>query len=364
MESKQKYSLKKFIRELSQIRGRHTELVSVYIPAGYDLNKIINHLQQEQGTASNIKDARTRKNVIDSLEKAIRHLRLFKRTPENGVAVFAGNASEKLGDVDLKVWSIEPPQPLNTRLYRCDQTFVLDILKDMMETKETHGLIVIDRREATVGLLKGKSIMAISSMTSGVPGKTRAGGQSALRFERLREIAAHDFFKRIADIANKEFLAMGKNLKSIIVGGPGHTKNEFVDGDYINNELKKKILGLKDITYTDESGLHELVGKSGDIIAQEEIIKEKKIMLHFLEVLAKEPNKVAYGIKEVEKALRVGAVDLLLISESIEDDIAEKLENEAKETSSKVEIISVDTKEGSQLKDLSGIAAILRYALQ
>src|SRR3989344_5940992 len=108
MNPKQKLELKKIIRELSQIRGRHTELVSVYVPAGYDLNKIIGHLQEEQGTAGNIKDARTRNNVVDSLERAIRQLRLYKRTPPNGLAIFSGNASEQEGKVDIKVWAVEP----------------------------------------------------------------------------------------------------------------------------------------------------------------------------------------------------------------------------------------------------------------
>src|SRR3989344_2176722 len=177
MDKLQSYKLKKIINELKAIRGRHTELVSVYVPAGYDLNKIINHIAQEQGTASNIKDKNTRNNVIDSLEKMIRHLRLFKKTPENGLAVFSGNVAAQEGKTDLKIWSIEPPIPLNFRLYRCDQTFVLDELVKMLDVNEVYGLIVMDNRDGAVGLLKGTSITVIKEMTSGVPGKTRAGGQ-------------------------------------------------------------------------------------------------------------------------------------------------------------------------------------------
>jgi len=206
MNTKQKFQIKKLIKELDSIRGRHTELVTVYVPAGYDLNKIISHLAQEQGTASNIKDKTTRDHVIDSLEKMIRHLRLFKRTPENGMAVFSGNASEKESKVDIKVWSIEPPVPIKTRMYRCDQTFVTDILKSMIESKDLYALIVVDRRDGTVGVLKGSSIETLSHLTSGVPGKFKAGGQSAHRFERLIEGMAKEFFKRVAEVANKEFL--------------------------------------------------------------------------------------------------------------------------------------------------------------
>ena len=103
---KQKYQLKKFIKELEQHRGRHTELVSVYIPKDYDIIKIINHLEQEKGTAANIKSASTRKNVIDALEKMVQHLRLYKKTPENGLAVFSGNVTKREGQQDFQVWSI------------------------------------------------------------------------------------------------------------------------------------------------------------------------------------------------------------------------------------------------------------------
>ena len=177
MDIKQKLALRKLIRNLEAIRGRHTELVSVYIPVGYDIIKIIQHLQQEQGTASNIKDAKTRNNVIDSLERMIRHLRLYKRNPPNGLAVFSGNVSNHPSKITIEVWSIEPPEPLNFRLYRCDQTFMLEPLKEMMEHKETYGLIVLDRRDASIGLLKGNSIKEIASTASNVPGKAKTGGQ-------------------------------------------------------------------------------------------------------------------------------------------------------------------------------------------
>ncbi|MDP7505863.1 MAG: LAGLIDADG family homing endonuclease [Candidatus Woesearchaeota archaeon] len=177
----QKHKLKKFVKELESYRGRHTELVSVYIPQGYDINKIINHLSQEQGTATNIKSASTRKNVIDALEKMIQHLKLFKKTPENGLAAFAGNVAAREGQQDFKVWSVEPPVPLKTRIYRCDKEFVLDILRDLMEVKELYALVVIDRRDANIAYLKGKTIVPVLKTHSQVPGKFKAGGQCLVK---------------------------------------------------------------------------------------------------------------------------------------------------------------------------------------
>jgi peptide subunit release factor 1 (eRF1) len=495
MNLKQKLKFRKFIKELEAIRGRHTELVSVYVPKDYELIKIIQHLQQEQGTASNIKDARTRNNVIDSLERMIRHLRLYKKTPENGLAVFAGNASTSDNKIDIKVWSIEPPEPLKIRLYRCDQTFLLDPLKDMLEYKETYGLIVLDRREGDIGLLKGTNVKVVTRLTSAVPGKSRAGGQclipetevnlpdnkiillknikigddvlsydfktktfiasrvfdrwnvvkekiykiktdesiivssedhlfflengitkaaeelkvgdmllnkdgegqeikkievnenskinlvdisvknenfianglvvhnSAQRFARLREGAAKEFYKRIAEAAQKTFLDM-KNLKGIIIGGPSPTKEEFFNGNYFNEQLKRKVIGMKDLSYTGKFGMDELVNKSRDLLVKEEIMEEKEVMGRFFELLAKEPEKVVYGVKEVEKALDIGAVEILLLSENLDDEDIERYEEKARTFGAEVRIISVDTMEGVQLKDLGKIAGILRYALE
>ena len=177
LTTKQKHELKKFIKQLSKYRGRHTELVSVYIPAGYDMNKIITHLSQEQGTATNIKSTSTRKNVIDALERMIQHLKIFKKTPEHGLAAFSGNVAEREGQSDVQVWSIEPPVPLKIRIYRCDKEFVMEQLDTMLEHKEVYGLIVLDRRDANIAFLKGKTIIPLVKTHSQVPGKIRAGGQ-------------------------------------------------------------------------------------------------------------------------------------------------------------------------------------------
>lgn len=360
LSTKEKTKLRRFIRELGLIRGRHTELVSVYIPAGYDLIKIIQHLIQEKGTASNIKDAKTRANVQDSLERMIRHLRLFKKLPKNGLAVFSGNASESVNKIDIKVWSMEPPDELKTRLYRCDQTFVLDLLKDMLETKESYGLIVMDRREATLGLLKGTNIKVLTKKTSRVPGKTTKGGQSAARYSRIREGAAKEFYKKISEAANQEFLN-NPEIKGILIGGPGPTKEDFME--YLNNEIKKKIITVKDLTYTTEYGLHNLVDLSQDVLAKEAIAEEKKLLDEFFEKLAKSSPLVKYGYENVKKALGYGAVNKLIISESTDEKISDELEDLADQYNTDFSIVSNDTQEGKQFRDLAGIGAILRFQI-
>lgn len=356
----QRFKLKKMIKELETYRGRHTELVTVYVPQGYDLNKIMNHLGQEQGTASNIKSASTRKNVVDALEKMIQHLKIYPRTPEHGLAAFSGNVAEREGQSDVRVWSVEPPVPINIRLYRCDKEFLLDPLRDMCEEKEIYGLVVLDRRDANIAVLRGKTIIPMAKTHSEVPGKFKAGGQSSHRFEMNRELSVKDHMKKIADYMKEQFLDK-KELKGIIVGGPGPTKYDFVNSGFITDQVRKKIIAIKDLGYTGEFGLQELLDKSQDVLAKEEVTAEKEIINKFFTMLATQPNKASYGYDEVKKRLEAGVVDILILSEDLEDKVIEELDEIAKRFSSEVRIVSTETREGVQLRDLGKVAAILRY---
>lgn len=172
-----KDQLNEIIEELKRYRGRHTELITVYIPGGYEINSVQKQLEAEQSTAKNIKSTGTRKNVIEALEKIVRFLKDFKGSKENGIAVFCGNVSQVEGQDDLQLWDVEPPRPLKVRLYRCDKEFVLDPLIEQLEVEEIYALLVMDRKEATIGVLEGKRVEILQKMTSGVPSKVKAGGQ-------------------------------------------------------------------------------------------------------------------------------------------------------------------------------------------
>jgi len=357
-----KYELEELIEELEKIRGSHTELVSVYIPAGQNINVINSQVDAEKSTASNIKSKVNRKNVVDALESISRELKKYKVTPENGMAIFCGNISEKEGQQDLKLWAIEPPQGLKVRMYRCDKEFVLEPLKEMMAVKEVYGLVAMDRKEATLALLEGKQIKILRKMTSGVPGKYKTGGQSANRFERLREGAAKEFYRRIADAMKEVYFDMPK-LKGIIIGGPVPTKEDFLKEGQLVTSLKEKVIGLKDIGYADEHGIELLVEASSDFLAQQEITHEKQLLENFFERLGKN-DRVAYKRDDVEKALKFGAVDTLILSKKLVKKDLIELRKRAENISAKIEIVSDETPEGEQFLNLGGIGALLRFEVQ
>ena len=288
-----KDELEEVLEEIEKYKGHATELISVYVPAGYDVNSAQRQLEAEKSTAKNIKSTATRKNVSEALDKIVRFLKTLKKTPENGLAVFAGNVASAEGGDDMQIWDIEPPMPLKIRLYRCDKEFVLEALKEQLEVEEIFALVVMDRKEATLGVLEGKRIEMVRHMTSGIPSKVRAGGQSSQRFHRITEGLTRDFYKRIAEEVKTAFFDNPK-LKGILIGGPIPTKDEFIDGEYMVTKLREKVIGRIDLGDSSQSGLKELVEKSQDILANQEIVHEKKLLEKFFETLGEKPDLVVY----------------------------------------------------------------------
>ena len=404
--AQERYEFKRLLDGLRSKKGRGTELISLYIPPDKQISDVTSQLREEYGQASNIKSRVTRLSVQGSLESAMSRLKLIPKPPENGVVLFIGSVDIGANRTELFSVALEPPDPIVTYRYHCDSSFYLEPLEEMLADKRTFGLIVLDRREAAIGLLKGKYIEPLKTLTSTVPGKQRKGGQSSHRFQQLRLIAIHDFYKRIGESANDAFLPIDpKDLEGILIGGPSPTKEEFVEGGFLHHELQRKVLAALDVSYTDESGLYELVDAAQEQLMDLEVTQDKEIMRRFMRELVSDKGLAAYGEREVRHNLELGAVDVLILSEDLrktrakivctnrscdfvdnqtrsssseplgnclkcyspltieeETDIVSDLSRLAELSGAEVKIISTEFEEGAQLyKAFGGIAAILRY---
>ena len=397
---------KKKLAKLKKYQGRGTELISLYLPVDVDRSSVMGQITEETSQSSNIKSPSTRKNVQGALRKINNFLKQIDfKLPKHGLAVFCGNISEIEGKSDIQLMTLKPPVDLNVKLYRCDSKFFLEPMEEMVKPNEIYALVVIDKNEATIAMLSGKKYEILGHFTSGVAGKSRAGGQSAKRFEHLREEAAQDFYKRISVKMNNIFLKDESKLKGVIIGGPGMTKTFFINKDLIDHRLKNKIIGTIDTAYTDDSGIREMVHLSEKILKDTDIMREKTAINSFMESVVKNDLGV-YGKKETEEAIALGKVATLLISEDIpwmvyryectacgkemeittkephmfdhnkvkcekcnsevelleEIDYIDHMIEKAHQIGSKIKIISTDTPEGEQFfTGFGGIGAILRY---
>lgn len=317
-DSVSRFKLKRTLQMLASKEGRGTELISLYVPPEKRVHEVMTNLREEYGTASNIKSRVTRKNVQEAIEKVQQRLKLFKAPPPNGLVIFCGAIPYGApGNEKMEIYTLEPPEKINVYFYRCDSRFHLEPLFDMMREKDTYGVLVIDSNEAILATLRGQRMNVLKEFTSGIPGKHRAGGQSARRFERLREAAVNEYFKRVASHTN-EMLGQIPDLRAVILGGPGPTKYDFEEGDYLNYVLKQKIIATLDTSYVSEQGLDEIVERSQDLLKGVRYMEEKKIVQKFLYELGHETGLASYGETQVRRHLNAGLVDTLLLSEKLD----------------------------------------------
>lgn len=407
---KQKYVFKRTLEELESFRGNGTTLVTLYVPPTRQLSDVAGMVRDEIGQASNIKSKSTQDAVTGALTSILARLKNYKATPPNGLAIFAGETNIGANKTEFVAHILEPPMPVGTYQYRCESTFNVDPLRALLVNEDSYGLMVLDRKECSMGLLKGKVIVPLYNRGSLVPSKHGRGGQSAQRFERLIEIAAHEWFTECGEKATELFL--NSPIKALLLGGPGATKEFFAKEAYLHHELKKKLHPqFFDTGYTDDDqGLKELVEGAGTAIQGIQMLDDRRLMQRFLRETAKQDGGLGtYGEGEVRKALEAGAVDHLLLSENLrklrvtfthrqtgeavqktvdaakyqeqydaqakqwggnntlveKKDLVEDLSDMAEASGSNVHIVSPNSEEGGILMSaFGGVVAILRYRYQ
>jgi peptide chain release factor subunit 1 len=411
-DSVKRYKLTKMINELSSISGHGTELVTVYIPPRRPVFDVISQLRNEAGTASNIKSDLTRTHVQDALSRTVEQLKLFKETPENGLVIFCGAIpnDKGIGKEKIEIYPVFPPKPVKISLYRCDDHFWTDHLKEMMKDDKVIGILSIDTQETGIGILTGDRWEVIDTLTSGVAGKHRQGGQSARRFERLRENELNEYYHRVADHVKQVFIDQ-YSVKGTIVGGPGPTKENFLKEEYLDYRLQNSIISTLDTSYSGEEGVRELIEKAQKegILQEFRVMEEKLLIKKFMSEVHSGRGLGIYGIHDVVKALESGIADLVLVTDDItyvkleirckackniqaimidrpqlvstkqdwlskqcsvcsstdlelvDKDIVDYLNELAIKTGCRLEVISGRTEEGAQLASLGKLGAVLRY---
>jgi peptide chain release factor subunit 1 len=404
------YRLRKMLSELSSLTGRGTELVSLYVPPRRAVSEVINALRSEWGTAANIKSDTTRNHVQDALTRVIQRLKLYEKIPETGLIIFCGALpTDGPGSETIRLYELIPPKPVTTYLYRCDDHFHLDPLRSMLKEEKLIGVLSIDATEAGVGVVRGDQVEVIDVITSGVSGKTKKGGQSQRRYEREREMFLTYYYQRVAERANEVFLGED-GISGLIIAGPGPTKEDFLKKDYLNYQLKNKVLGLIDTSYSGSEGVREVLERAAPLLEGLRITEERKLVEQFFREQQSGSGLVVTDVNEILRLLPMSVVDTVLISEDAgftkinvkckacgyvregifgketymiekpkliqscpqctstnldieERDLVDLIEEMALPVGTKVEVISTKNEAGMMFKNVGGIGAILRYRL-
>jgi len=322
--------------------GEGTELVTLTVPPDTSLRSVRERVADEHAGAANIKSDRTRERVRRALDRVQRELRGYAETPEHGLAVFAG-----VVDGDLQAHVLDDlPAPLTASTYRCDDRFHADPVREAVEPGERFGLLIVERGGAAVGRLAGDRVVPIRVFESQVMRSSRAGGQSAERFARERERQAHEFYEEVADVAREAFLGSDP-VEGLVVGGTLSTAQQFVDDGYLDHRLREVVLGTYGVEYATQRGLHQLVEAAGEDLLDAERRRARERLDAFFERL-RDDDRVTYGADALDRALEYGAVDELLVADSVDPERRAELEAAVERQGGESVVVSTDTDRGER----------------
>jgi peptide chain release factor subunit 1 len=405
--SVKQYKLKKLMAWLSSKEARGMEFISLYIPRENSTDEVVAVLKEKSDSAGT--KTKSADRLQDTLKNVIQRLKLLKEIPENGLAVFAGFfAAGDSENMMLNVEEVVPPEPITQYRYNVDNHFLLEPLREMLRDLKVVGIVAMDSKEASFVFLNGDRFEFVENITSGIHGKSGKGGSSQRRYERERDMELTRFFHRVADHAAKAFLENHK-VNVLLVGGPGTTKEDFLNGDFLHYELKNVFLGKLDTQSAGRDGVREVLDKSFESLKNMCLPEQKSVVQRLLSDIAKQDGLATYGLDSVLTALKNGEVEVVIVTDTTdmieiviacikcsqlktkivnkglkvqtiremtsipcercgaveyevdEKDIIDVLEDVASLTNARVEVISPESEEKAKVTALGGFAALLRF---
>ncbi|KAH7107350.1 peptide chain release factor eRF/aRF subunit 1 [Auriculariales sp. MPI-PUGE-AT-0066] len=315
----QLWKVKKLIKSLDAARGAGTSMISLIIPPKDQISRVQNMLTQEYGTASNIKSRVNRLSVLAAITSTQQRLKLYNRVPPNGLVLFVGTILTDEGKEKKVSFDFEPHKPINTSLYLCDNKFHTEALSELLEADQKFGFIVMDGNGSLFGTLAGNTRDVIHKFTVDLPKKHGRGGQSALRFSRLRDEKRHNYVRKVAEHAVQHFVTNDKvNVAGIVLAGSADFKTELSQSDLFDQRLAAKIIKVVDVSYGGENGFNQAIELAAESLANVKFVQEKKLIQRYFDEISQDTGKYCFGVDDTLKGLELGSVETLIVWESLD----------------------------------------------
>jgi peptide chain release factor subunit 1 len=315
----EQWKIKKLIKSLEAARGNGTSMISLIIPPKDQVSRVAKMLGDEFGTASNIKIRVNRLSVLGAITSTQNRLKLYNRVPNNGLVIYCGTIMTAEGKEKKVNIDFEPFKPINTSLYLCDNKFHTEPLNELLESDEKFGFIVIDGNGALFGVLAGNTRTVLHRVSVDLPKKHGRGGQSALRFARLRMEKRHNYVRKVAELSVQFFITNDKpNVSGLIVAGSADFKSELSASDMFDPRLRNIILKIVDVSYGGDNGFNQAIELSAEVLQNVKFVQEKKLITTFFEEISQDTGKYCFGVDDTLRALDIGAVHTLIVWENLD----------------------------------------------
>eukprot|EP00245_Coleochaete_scutata_P009327 TRINITY_DN3046_c0_g1_i1.p1 TRINITY_DN3046_c0_g1~~TRINITY_DN3046_c0_g1_i1.p1 ORF type:complete len:438 (+),score=119.27 TRINITY_DN3046_c0_g1_i1:261-1574(+) len=315
------WKIKKLIKGLESARGNGTSMISLIMPPRDQVSRVTKMLGDEFGTASNIKNRVNRQSVLGAITSAQQRLKLYNKVPTNGLVLYTGTIVTDDGKEKKVTIDFEPFKAINASLYLCDNKFHTEALNELLESDDKFGFIVMDGNGTLFGTLCGNTREVLHKMTVDLPKKHGRGGQSALRFARLRMEKRHNYVRKIAELAVQFYInpaTSQPNVAGLILAGSADFKTELSQSDMFDQRLQAKVLNVVDVSYGGENGFNQAIELSAEILSNVKFIQEKRLIGKFFEEISQDTGKYCFGVEDTLKALDAAAVETLIVWENLD----------------------------------------------
>ena len=257
--------------------------------------------------------------MLGAITSTQQRLKLYNKVPPNGLVVYCGEIITAEGKERRINMDFEPFKPINTSLYLCDNKFHTEALSELLESDQKFGFIIMDGNGALFGTLSGNTRDVVHKFSVDLPKKHGRGGQSALRFARLREEKRHNYVRKVAELAVQNYITNDKvNVVGLILAGSADFKNDLNQSDLFDQRLQGKVIKVVDVSYGGENGFNQAIELSSETLSNVKFIQEKKLINRYFDEISQDTGKVCYGIEDTLKALELGAAETLIVYENLE----------------------------------------------
>ncbi|KAF9350798.1 Polypeptide release factor (eRF1) in translation termination [Mortierella sp. AD094] len=313
------WKVKKLIKGLEAARGNGTSMISLIIPPGDQISRVSKMLADEYGTASNIKSRVNRLSVLSAITSTQARLKLYTRVPPTGLVVYCGTVVTDEGKEKKVNIDFPPHKPINTSLYMCDNKFHTEALSELLESDSKFGFVIMDGNGTLFGTVSGNTRDVIHKFTVDLPKKHGRGGQSALRFSRLRDEKRHNYVRKVAEMTVQHFITNDKvNVTGLVLAGSADFKTELSQSDLFDPRLQAKVVKIVDVSYGGENGFNQAIELSAEALSNVKFIQEKRLISKYFDAISQDTGKYCFGVEDTLKALDMGAVETLIVWENLD----------------------------------------------
>jgi peptide chain release factor subunit 1 len=315
------------------------------------------NVRRELGTAGHIKTPRTARLVRAALESARERLRSVSSVPDGGLALFCGSVG---GHRVIEL--VTGRRPIERKGYLCAHEFDLEVISASLRTADGPrvGLVVVDGGGAVGASLRGDEVDRVferrmGRWTSG----SRRGGQSALRFARLRDEQEHNYLTLVSEQVEAAFTADGlPTVQALVLAGPGDKKDEL--RERLPAGLQAIVRSVVTTARGGEDGLREALEAALATVDATDVAREAADVQAVLQALELNDDLVTYTPAAVLAAAADGYVDRVVVAGDAP--CLPELREHCRRNGSRLDLVTGRSEAGARLvREFGGAAALLRY---